>query len=94
MKITENFILKEVSGQHVIFTVENARTIFNGMIQINKTSAFLFNQLSAEKTKIELIKIFSEHYGITIEQATNDVELFLEKMLPTGAITFTPDELL
>ena len=87
MKRNSDFLLREVAGTVVVVPVGAAATAFPGMITMNPTGAFLWEQLETEQTVESLTAALLENYEVTEEKAGEDVRSFVEKLRPTGAIT-------
>lgn len=51
IKIKEGFLLRKVAGDHVVVPVGEAGKVFHGMIRLNDTGAFLWEQCRKETTK-------------------------------------------
>lgn len=77
MKIKDGFILRKVGGQNVVVAIGAASRSFNGIIRLNETGAFLWGQLSSEKTEQQLCDALLAEYDVTAEQAANDVAEFI-----------------
>lgn len=86
MKRSENFLLRDVAGTLVIVPVGAAVSAFPGMITLNDTAAYLWELLEQEQTVASLAAGLMDRYEVDEEKATADVEAFLEKLKPTGAI--------
>lgn len=86
MKRSENFLLRDVAGTLVIVPVGAAVSAFPGMITLNDTAAYLWELLEQEQTVASLAAGLMDRYEVDKEKATADVEAFLEKLKPTGAI--------
>ena len=59
---------------------------FQGMIQMNKTGAFLWESLSTERTKAELVQLVLENYDVDQEAAEADVDVFVKNLSEKGII--------
>jgi len=86
MKIKEGYILRNVAGSHVVLPLGEATLDFNGMASLNDTGAFLFEKMQEDVTKEELVKALLEKYDIDETTATNDVEMFVEKVKGVGIV--------
>lgn len=78
MKIEESFILREIAGDYVVVPTGKAAMRFNGLITINGTGAYLWEQLSEERTIEELTKSVCQEYEVDEESARRDTEEFVE----------------
>lgn len=81
-----DFILREVAGTRVLVPVGEATKNFPGMVTVNATSAFLWEQLETPQTAESLALALTERYDVSREKAMADVAKFLEALLQIGAI--------
>lgn len=58
----------------------NNQNEFQGMIQLNQTGAFIWQQLEAGKNEDEILSLMLEKYEISEEKAKEDITLFIEKL--------------
>ena len=86
MKRSEEFLLQDVAGTLVVVPVGAAATAFRGMITLNSTGAYIWEQLKNEQTVESLTDAVVARYEVTREQAQQDVESFLEKLRDVGAV--------
>lgn len=86
MRRNSEFLMRQVADTTVVVPVGAATFHFHGMLTLNSTGAFLWEQLETEQTVESLTAALLSEYQVTEETARKDVERFLEKMLPTGAI--------
>lgn len=77
MKIKEGFILREIAGSQVVIAVGEATKIFNGMIQLNETSALLFSLLQKGCEEQDLIDAMTAEYDVDKDTAKQDVQEFV-----------------
>ena len=77
MKIMDGFMLRKVGGQYVVAAFGEASRSFNGIIRLNETGKFLWEQLSADKSEEELRKALTEEYDVAGAQAATDVAEFV-----------------
>jgi len=80
MKIKDGFILRNVAGNNVVVPIGQATIDFNGMISLNDTGAFIFEQMLNEITRDELVQAVINEYVIDGELAQKDVDAFIEKI--------------
>ena len=86
MKVRDGFILREVGGQPVVVAVGGASQYFNGMVKLNASGVFLFEQLMEDKTEDDLVKAMTEKYEVDEETARKDVQSFVETLVKPGII--------
>lgn len=80
MKLKEGYLLREVAGNYIVVAVGSAVKEFNGVINLNESAAFLWKQLSEDKTEEELVNALLGEYEVTREIAEKDVKAFVEKL--------------
>ena len=86
MKLKKGYIMKELAGRYVVLPVGGEPEGFQGMIQMNVTGVFLWECLSEERTKQELIDLFLEKYDASREDAEADVNTFIENLSKAGIL--------
>lgn len=86
MKRNADFLLREVAGTQVLVPVGAAANGFYGMVTLNSSGVFLWEQLDREQTLQSLTEALMAEYAVDREQAQKDVEAFVEKLRATGAI--------
>lgn len=86
MRRNEQFILRTAADMNIILPVGAASTEFPGMISVNETGAFLWQQLETEQTPESLAAALTGEYEVELPQAKQDVLAFLEQLRGTGAL--------
>ena len=86
MRISEDFIMREIAGDRVIIPTGSAVMNFNGLIMVNEVGAFLWEKLQ-EETSLELLtKNVLEEYEVDENTARNDIEEFVSKLQEGGIL--------
>lgn len=80
MRVKEDFFLKRIAGMQVVVPVGTENVNFQGMITLNETGAFLWELLTEERSKDELIAALLEEYDVTEEKAAADIDRFIAKL--------------
>ena len=80
MKIKDDFALRKVADSYVVVPVNSITLDFNGVINLNETGAFLFEQLQKGIEKEELVEKMLDEYDVTREKASADIDLFINKL--------------
>ena len=86
MKRSSDFLLRDVAGTRVIVPVGDAVTAFPGMITLNATAAYLWELLETEQTVQSLTQALLDRYEVDEPKAKADVEAFIARLQPTGAL--------
>lgn len=80
MKIKEDFILRKVADSYVVVPVNDLTLDFNGIINLNETGAFLFEQLQKGATRQQLVDKMLDEYDVKPATAENDIDAFISKI--------------
>lgn len=80
MRIKEDFILRTVAGNHVVVPVGTQNLNFRGMITLNGTGAFLWEQLKEERSEEELLAALLSEYEVDEATAKAGIEAFIAKL--------------
>ncbi|MBQ2773146.1 MAG: PqqD family protein [Clostridia bacterium] len=86
MKRSKDFIKRKIGTQYVIVAVGAATKKFNGMISVNSTGSFIWDQLEQSKTLDELVNAIVENYEIDAATATAHATQFVNTLKGVGAI--------
>lgn len=78
MKTKKGFMLRSVANRHVVVAVGQASVDFNGLITLNDTGAFIWEELSKDCTYDELLKKMLEVYEVDEKTAREGIDSFLE----------------
>lgn len=86
MKVSSDFILREIAGEFILVPVGSAAAQFNGLITLNETARTIFLALAQECTVEELTDAVTAEYEVDRETARADVEEFLRQLREVGAL--------
>lgn len=86
MRVSKEFILREIAGENILVLVGAAAVNFNGLIRINGVGRFIFDLLAEERTARELADRVCGEYDVPPETALRDVEEFLQQLRDIGAL--------
>ena len=64
MKIKKGFTVRNIAGSDIVVPVGNAEKIFNGMITLNESGAFLWYALLKDNTVDEVVKKVTSEYDV------------------------------
>ena len=78
IQLDKGFVLRKIGDDYIIVPVGQAALSFNGMITVNETGAFLWEQLVEGTNKEELLRTMLETYEVTQEEAERDIDEFLD----------------
>ncbi len=80
MKIKSDYLLRKVADSYVVVPVGKATVDFNGMINLNETGAFLWQQLQKGADEDALLKAMLKEYEVDEETAAEGLGGFLNKL--------------
>lgn len=80
MKIKSDYLLRKVADSYVVVPVGKATVDFNGMINLNETGAFLWQQLQKGADEETLLKAMLKEYEVDEETAAEGLGSFLNKL--------------
>lgn len=86
MKISENFIMREIAGECILIPIGSAAADFNGLISLNEVGKFVVELLSQERTVDEIVEHITQEYDVPWEDALTDVEAFLQQLRQINAL--------
>lgn len=80
MIVKQGFMLRVIAGNYVVVPVGKAAVDFNGIITLNATGAFLWEQLTSDTTLEALLSKMIATYDVSMEQATSDLKEFINTL--------------
>lgn len=86
MKISKEFALREIAGNHIVVPFGEKAVNFNAMITLNETGAFLWKKIEEGKNKDQLLEAMIEEYEVDNETARIHIEEFCEKLKSAGIL--------
>jgi hypothetical protein len=78
MKLKEGFILKKILDDYIVVPTGDNIVDFAVAVSLNESGAFLWEQLSEEKTIFELADALASEYNVSSEEVIGDVAEFAE----------------
>ncbi len=78
MKLKEGFILKKILDDYIVVPTGDNIVDFAVAVSLNESGAFLWEQLSEEKTIFELADALALEYNVSSEEVIGDVAEFAE----------------
>lgn len=86
MKIKDSFILRNVAGSHVVLPMGASSAKFSGMLKLNETGVFLWENLKKEISEGDLVNAMLAEYNVGADQAREDVMEFLNTLRGAGVL--------
>ena len=80
MKIKNGFVLKAIAGSYMVVPLGSQVVDFGSIIKITETGAFLWEKLTQDVTKDELLSAMLSEYDVEETVASRDIDKFLLKL--------------
>ena len=87
MKLSENFVLKNIAGATVVMPVGDAVGKINGMIKLNPSAKVIWESLEANKDFNGILEEMKNNFT-DVDEATlkEDINYFLNKLRELGIL--------
>ena len=86
MRVTEDFIVREIAGEHILIPVGETAMKIHGMINLSESGHILWEKLQTECSVDDLVAAILAEYDIDEETARADVNEFLNKLKAIGIL--------
>ncbi len=86
MKIKNGFALRRFADQWIAVSVDELADTRNTLITLNKTAAFVWEQLQTGTTRDALITALTEHFAVDQTVAAADIDRFLNEAREAGLL--------
>ena len=86
MKVSKEFVLREIAGDYIIIPTGKAVLEFNGLITVNEVGVSLWKMLQEEATYEELVKGILDEYDVEESVAREDIQEFLDTLINGGIL--------
>ena len=86
MKVSSDFLLREVADEIMLIPVNEMSMKYNGLITMNEVSKTLWTCLQEDTTREALVQALLDEYEVSEELAARDVDAFLKKLGEMGIL--------
>ncbi|MGN0776106.1 MAG: PqqD family protein [Candidatus Ventricola sp.] len=86
MKTHPDFILRQIAGENILVPCGEAAKRLNGLINLNSTAAFIWQNLNDAKDLDELTARVMENFEIDEETARRDVNGLTAELILMGMV--------
>lgn len=86
-KVSENYVHRKIADSDVLISIGSNIANFNGYIQLNSSAVSLWEQLEEPSTMEQMEKVLENRYGISHQQAVEDVIDFLQELKDHDMVT-------
>lgn len=87
MKRKQGFIVDKIAGENVAVPVGEMSKSFHGMIKLNGTALFIWEQLENDVTEEQIADALTEAYEVDRTRAAADVARIVGALRDAGIVT-------
>lgn len=80
MKVSKNFILRNIADEHLLIPTGEAALSTRGLIALSESGCLLFEKLREDCSREDLIAALCAEYEVAEAEAGADVDAFLDQM--------------
>ena len=80
MKVSDNFIYREIAGESLVIPAGEAALTVKGLIALSESGKLLYQKLQGGCSKEDLVATLTSEYDVSKEEAGKDVDAFLEQL--------------
>ena len=80
MRVSDQFILREIAGESILIPVGEAAMSVKGLIALSETGGFLYHILREDTTREDLVTALTSEYEVSVAEAAADIDAFLNQM--------------
>lgn len=89
MKISKEYVLREIEGDYIIVPTGKEALEFNGIVTVNEVGSTIWKLLQQEITFEEIISCMMKEYDADELVIREDVQEFLDKLITEGILKGT-----
>ena len=86
MKISKEFILREIAGEYILVPVGKTALTFNGLISVNEVGALIWGLLEKGSDVSTIVNGILDEYDVDEQTATADVLEFISYLKSNNII--------
>ena len=86
MKVSKDFIMREIAGEHILVPVGKSALSIHGIISASESGYFLWQLLQKDRTEEERLAAMLEEYDVPAQTAAEDIHDFLAQMRELGIL--------
>lgn len=86
MRISGEYIVREIAGEHILIPVGAAAMKINGLITMDEVGLFIWNCMEKGKDKDSILHDILDEYDVDEERAKNDLDSFIKNLQEAGLI--------
>lgn len=86
MKISKEFILREIAGEYILVPVGKTALTFNGLVTVNEVGALIWGMLEKGSDVSTIVNGILDEYDVDEQTATTDVLEFISYLKSNNII--------
>lgn len=86
MKVSKEFILREIAGEYILVPTGASAVKISGLITMNELGCFIFKTLQEGKTIEQLVDAIVAEYTVDRNTAQADAQEFLQQLRDIGGL--------
>ena len=86
MRITGEYILREIAGEQILVPVGDAALKINGLVTLDEVGLFIWKCMENGKDKDAILHNILDEYDVDEERAKNDLDCFIKNLQEAGLI--------
>ena len=86
MRLKQEFVLREVAGDHVLIPLAGLTDAFQGIITLNESGVFIWKHIEEGEEEEKIISSMCEEYEVSVEKASKDVKNFIGHLKDLGIV--------
>ena len=86
MRLKEGVIIQELDGKYVMVDGSDAENRFHGIVNMNKTAAFVAKQLQNEVSLAHIVQAMTEKYDVSEEVAEANAKRVIDQLQSAGLL--------
>ena len=92
MKVKNNYIFRKVAQESLLIPTGETALTSKGLVAMSETGCLLYQKLQKGCSKEELVSALTAEYEVSAEEASADVEAFLDQMRQLDMLVEDEDE--
>ena len=86
MRLKYTFEKMNLGNRTIVVPVDVEDDMFQGVIELNETAAYIFNLLNQEKSESEIVDAMEKEYNAPLDVLKTDVHNYIENFRENGLL--------
>lgn len=86
MRISEEYVLRNIAGDKVVVPTGDAGQHFNGLITMNEVAEFIWESVEKAESREKIVEWILKEFDVDEETAVKDVNGFLDMLRTQGIL--------